>query len=114
MDKPESPNERRVWVAQCLCPDRHCIVAAANEANSEAEAQEITVQLRRQVTELLRSGAINPWCGICGAKRATWKYELGRTMFATIHEASPHLARLERENATARELFGDLHKGRPH
>jgi len=107
--------ERRVWIAQCLCPSRHCIMAAADEADNEAAAQAIKSRLRRQVVELLRSETINPWCGICDAKRPTWKYELGRTTFATMNEAAPHLVGLEVENAIVREMFGDLHKkGKPN
>jgi hypothetical protein len=87
-----------VWICQCLCPDRHTIIAAADEADSEANAGAIRTTLRRQVLELLRTGAINPWCAICGAHRATWRYELARTKFQTMAEAAPELARTEAEN----------------
>ena len=63
-----------VWLCQCLCPDRHCIVAAAEEAETEAEAtQTINKALRRQVAEMIETGAIDPACALCGANRATWR-----------------------------------------
>ena len=102
--------ERRVWICQCLCPSRHCIMAASGEANSEAAAEHIKHALRRTVVEALRLGEINPWCAMCGAKRATWRYELGRTPFATAEEAQPHLERRQAENMAVNALFGDLHR----
>lgn len=100
-----------VWICQCLCPDRHAMLAIAGEADSEAEAQAaIRTTLRRNVIELLRIGALNPWCAICGAHRATWRYELARTRYATMEEAAPELARLQVGNLTANILYGDTHR----
>jgi hypothetical protein len=106
--------ERRVWIAQCLCPDRHCIIASAGEAESEAEVEAIRAGLRRMIVEGLRSGTLTGWCGLCGAKRATWRYEVGRTRFASMAEAQPALDRLEAENLLTRAVWGDLHKTIPH
>jgi hypothetical protein len=105
---------RRVWVAQCLCPDRHCILAAANEAETEVEAQAIKKELRQQVVAAVQSGAFHGSCAICGADRATWKYEVGRTPWETMAEAHPHLIRIQNENLATNALFGDLHKSRPN
>jgi hypothetical protein len=30
-----------VWICQCLCPDRHCILATADEAENEDEASRL-------------------------------------------------------------------------
>lgn len=99
-----------VWICQCQCPERHCIAAAVNEATSEADARRIRTELRRTILGWLKSGALNPWCAICGAKLATWRYELRRTRFATMAEAGPHLQRSEAENALANLVWGDLHR----
>jgi hypothetical protein len=107
-------SERRVWIAQCLCPEMHCIMAAADEADSDADAETIRAELRGQVTDLLKLRALNSWCGICGAKSATWKYELDRTRFRTMADAAQTLARLQLGNLAAAALFGDLHKGKPN
>jgi hypothetical protein len=99
-----------VWLCQCLCPDRHTIVAAAGEADSEAQAQPIRTALRGKVLELLRAGLLNPWCAICNAKLATWRYELAATKFARMEEAAPELTRVEAENAATLALYGDIHR----
>lgn len=107
--------ETRVWIAQCLCPDRHCILAATGEASSEAEAiREIRTPLRRAITELLRGGVLNGECGLCGAKRTTWHYEIGRTPFTSLEEAQPAIQAMERSNLLANLLYGDLHKTKPN
>ena len=100
-----------IWVCQCLCPDRHCILAAAGEAGTEAEAQTLVrTPLRRQVMEFLRDQAINPACAICGANRATWRYELRRTKYTTMEQAEPALRDLEMANLATNRLWGDIHK----
>lgn len=107
---------RRVWIAQCLCPGRHAIMAAGGEARSAGEAEaKVRQPLREQVTVLLREKAINPWCAMCGAQAETWVFEVGRTKFATMAEAQPELTNTAAENELARALYGDLHRqGKPN
>jgi hypothetical protein len=101
-------SEQRVWIAQCLCPQRHAILAAGGEADGEAAATEaVTYPLRKFVEGMLQSGALNPWCGLCSARPSTWRYELGRTRWRTIEEAEPHLRGSEAAQAVTRSLFGD-------
>lgn len=105
-------SEQRVWIAQCLCPDRHAILAAAGEATTEGEAgQHVLKPLQGQVTALLKAGVLNPWCGMCNAPAEKWTYEIARTRFATLAEANPTLAIEEAKQGITRTLFGDLHKG---
>lgn len=99
-----------VWICQCLCPDRHAMTAITGEAESEADAQRIRTELRRKVIDFLKSGAMNPWCAMCGANRATWRYELRRTVWATMAEAEPHMRQAEAENLAANLVWGDLHR----
>jgi hypothetical protein len=97
----------RVYIAQLLCPQRHAIMASSAEAETEHDAQQKAIQpLREQVEQLLATGQINPWCDICGASKGSWHYEVGRTRFRTLEEALPALSALERENLSARTLFG--------
>ena len=99
-----------VWLCQCLCPSRHCMLATLGEAETEAEAlTAVRAPLRRKLVQLVRDGAINPWCALCGANRATWRYELRRTEFATLDAAVSKAKVLEAENAITNERFGDLH-----
>jgi hypothetical protein len=101
--------ERRVWIAQCLCPSRHAILAAAVEANSEAEAKTVAEERLRETIDLaVGIGAINPWCGLCNARAETWRYEVARTRYRTLDEAAPALRQSEAEQAITRAAFGDV------
>lgn len=74
--------------AQCLCPQRHCILAAAHED----DGTDLEQYLKNQLLALIRANKIDPWCGICGAKAREWKYEVVTTAWATMEEALPILA----------------------
>lgn len=66
-----------VWIAQCLCPQRHCICAIAGEAVDVSDAQRaILAQLQEQVADLIAKRLFNPWCGLCHAPASEWKYEV--------------------------------------
>lgn len=84
-------SERHVWIAQCLCgPSRHAIAAKVGEFSSKKGASRgILLKLREEIARLLLKSEINPWCGICGAEEANWRYELGRTAWRTMEEAAP-------------------------
>jgi hypothetical protein len=97
--------ERRVWIAQMLCPNRHCIAALIGEADDEAEAARV-LPLQTAVDAMLAEGGINPWCGICGAERASWRAEWGRTRFRTMAEAEGPLQQNQRKQLVANALFG--------
>lgn len=102
----------RVWIAQCLCPQRHCILAAAHEADGEAEARAIILSpLREQIDGLLKIHAINPWCGICRSPVDTWTYEIGRTRWATMAEAAPEIRKSEAEQVATGAILGELGGG---
>jgi hypothetical protein len=99
----------RVWIAQCLCPQRHAILAASSEAEDRQAAEERCLKpLREQVTRMIGSGTINPWCGLCRAPLESWRYEVGRTRFASMQEAEPAMRQSEREQGHLRRIVGDL------
>jgi hypothetical protein len=99
----------RVWISQCLCPARHCIMATAGEAATYLQARrEVEDPLREKLTTAMREdGVINPWCGICKADVATWIYETRRLRFRTMDEAIPELRKLEAEQRIAAAVLGD-------
>jgi hypothetical protein len=103
-----STDAKRVWIAQCLCPQRHAIMAAANEARDRQHAQRLLAELKKTVEEWLAKGVINPWCGICHAEKAMWHYEIGRTRWETMTEANAALAKTAAENITAGILYGEV------
>jgi hypothetical protein len=100
----------RVWIAQCLCPQRHCICATAGVAESQSEAETVILEvLHEKLAALIRCGVFKPWCGLCGATKAAWRYEVGRSVWRTMEEALPTLRENEAEMlAVAAAAFGDL------
>lgn len=98
--------ERRVWIAQCLCPQGHCVLAAVDEA--EAEPLDLVARLRDGVTTAQDAGVINPWCGLCNAAAASWRYECARTAFRSVEEAMPALREIERQQRLIADLWGDM------
>lgn len=100
--------ETHVWIAQCLCQQRHCVVAAANEAESVEVAQAIVLlPLQEQVAEAIAAQVLNPWCGLCHAPASGWKFEVRRTRFASMDEAEPALRQLEAEQIITAAIWGD-------
>ena len=94
-----------VWLAQCLCPSRHCLLAVASDA---LEGQALIAVLQGDVADAVEVGGMDPWCGLCGARRATWTYEVGRTIFATLREAEPALRATEAAQVRSRALLRRL------
>lgn len=101
---------KRVWIAQCLCPDRHCIMANAGEANSAGEAAALVGQLREAIDKGVASKWMNPWCALCHAEMSTWTYETGRTRFGSMILAMSALKQSEADQRRVNDLFGDLER----
>jgi hypothetical protein len=99
----------RVWICQCLCPARHCILANVGVADDTEEAEEaVAVPLREAVALGLQSKVLNPWCGLCNARADSWKFEISLTRFRSIEEAMPALKQIENEQRKVAATFGDL------
>jgi hypothetical protein len=99
----------RVWIAQCLCPQRHCILAAAGQAQTKRKAEEVVMALlKERIAEMIKSAAVNPWCGICYAPAESWHYEVGRTPFARMQDAMGDLERTEAANIATGLALGEL------
>lgn len=97
-----------VWLAQCLCPDRHAILATAGEAADADAARDLVDHLRRVVEQFTADGLLNPWCGLCHAPSDRWSYELKRTRFSTLTTAEPALAAAEAEQIATGLVLGEL------
>lgn len=98
----------RVWIAQCLCQDRHTIIAVAGLAHDVEEAQTSLGQLRTGINDALKKHLISPWCGLCHAPAADWKYEVRPSRFVILAEAEPTLRDLEMKNIVTNALWGDI------
>ncbi|HTA46405.1 MAG TPA: hypothetical protein VK789_28375 [Bryobacteraceae bacterium] len=95
-----------VHIVQCLCPQRHCIIALAYEAPTDADYNFVEISkdaMKALVDEAVKEGRLNPWCGICHSRE--WHYEDGVTRFSTVAEAQPELDRVHHENAIARRVL---------
>jgi hypothetical protein len=73
-----------VYIAQCLCPRRHCILALAYEsrAGETGEQAEATAKKLLDIKTWL-----DPWCGLCQEKRPRWHVEVKATAWQTMEEA---------------------------
>lgn len=100
--------ERRVWIAQCLCPQRHCILAVTCEAETLGEAEASKALLDTTITTLIHDGTLNPWCALCRAPATDWTIDVNRTRFATQAEAEPALRKIQAEQLIANAIFGDI------
>lgn len=105
-----------IRIVQCLCPQRHAILAIAYEPGITAAQEDfggtddITLTeenaadyLRSMVEGLVKRQSLNPWCGVCHSRQFT--YEDRPTRFATMREAIPELQRLEDAQQRTRVFF---------
>lgn len=81
-----------VWIAQCLCPQRHCIMAAAFDDTQTAPAQGER-ELREGLERLFETGELNRYCHICESTQLS--YETRQTPFANMAEALPVIKMIE-------------------
>jgi predicted ATPase len=84
-----------IRIVQYLCPDRHCILAAAydDRLNNGDEVQ-------KQMQEFMNQNVFNKLCAICASDKL--RFEDAPTKFATMDEAKPVLDELERLNMKTR------------
>lgn len=76
----------KVRLVQLLCPNRHCVVAAAY-LPGESTFDEAVAFLRNQLQSLEAE-----WrCGICGSRRLG--FEDAETRYDSLAQAAPELAR---------------------
>jgi hypothetical protein len=98
-----------VRIVQCLCPQRHCIMAYAYEPGETIlgglvvdQANAVGV-MRNFVDISIRHGLMNPWCGLCHSRE--WIYEDAASIFRTMEEARPALKIEEEAQRLTREWF---------
>lgn len=94
----------KVYIAQLLCPARHCCLACAGEFEHAEDADTLGVRLQTVYDAGVRNKELNPWCGICKSRHLN--VEVKPTVFRTMAEARPFIAMLQDEQMIARALFG--------
>lgn len=85
-----------IWLVQLLCPERHCIMAAAYER----EGIESGPGAEESLKGAIRENGLNWECGICMKKEL--HFEHGKTPFKSMEEAYPRLKQVEAENILSR------------
>src|SRR5262245_26669840 len=96
-----------VYIAQILCPTRHCIAAMAAECGSESAGQKLAQVLWSAFSSAVTRGILHYGCGMCHSTELS--VELERTPWETMAEAQPHLDKLKMEAAIER-LVHDVTK----
>ena len=107
----------RVRVAQCLCPNRHAIMALVFTSETITDASAIEA-LRAAVRLALNGEAgvlglavkkLNAWCGICGKDGGTWLYEIEWSKEFDSLEAAEHaIHELQTAQAVSRALLDHM------
>lgn len=82
-------SECRVYIAQLLCPKRHCILAAAEEFDTAEEAEGLRKVLEGMFDQIAAERPSISRCALC--QSTDFHIELGRTPFRTMEEAKPAL-----------------------
>jgi purine-nucleoside phosphorylase len=92
-----------IYIAQCLCPSRHCIAALAFDPR-DTTPEAATELLRMTIEDHIRRQVINPWCGLCHSR--DFLYDAQPTRFKSMDEAKPYLLELERRQLSLAALVG--------
>lgn len=83
-----------IYITQLLCPQRHCVIAAAWD-DSASNANEVEAQLMREFHDMVNAAKCNPYCGLCRSE--VLHCESRVTSWSTMAEALPHLRKSEIE-----------------
>jgi hypothetical protein len=96
-----------IHIVQCLCPDRHCVIAVAYD-DAETSGEEAQRQLQALLKNAVDQRVLNPWCGIC----LSWDlyYEDSVTRFRTMEEAKPALAQCQTDQFASRALIDEAQR----
>jgi hypothetical protein len=87
-----------IMLVQLLCPERHCLVAAAYDDRSSS-----FLETCRQLEKLFQAHGLNRWCGICGSHEL--HHVESRTRYATMEEAAPRLAEEQLKQMLTRKVL---------
>ena len=80
-----------VWICQCLCELRHCLMATAIN-DTEYPKKYAEMALRKLITTRIETGEMIPYCTTC--KSRVFHYETGLTVCKSAEEAVTILRRL--------------------
>jgi hypothetical protein len=90
-----------IRLAQLLCRSRHTLLAIAFDPCTCSDAF-ASYALGLTMAELIQQDALEHRCALCGSRSLA--VEITETPFATLEEASPHIASQAAANGLFREL----------
>jgi hypothetical protein len=94
---------KKVYIAQLMCPERHCVVGMAGEFESQQEAEPALSHLLGLMFGEMVRGGVKEECGLCHATRL--RVEVAPSRFRTMEEATPVLRELEERQRLTREFL---------
>lgn len=94
-----------LWLAQLLCPQRHCILALAYDIEDTKPAE---IEARFSMILTSTMNLMNPWCGICGSRKL--HVEHGKLATDDWDEATAILREAEQKNLATRQVLGEQNR----
>jgi hypothetical protein len=92
-----------LWLAQLLCPQRHCILALAYDIEEHKPAD-----IEEKLNAAMTLKVINPWCGICRSRHL--HVEHGKLSTDDWDEAMVMLRANEAAQLATRAILGDQNR----
>jgi hypothetical protein len=100
-----------IWITQCLCERRHCMMAGAWNDAEMAREQGIR-KTRETITGMIERGLIDSRCPICQSSK--FHYETARTKWQTLEEATAALAASEAMQRGTGDLLAQMNAATKH
>jgi hypothetical protein len=100
----------KVYIAQLLCPLRHCVMMMPGECESDELAAALAEHVRQSFDALVAAGAMRAVCGICGSRELA--VEVAATVFNTLAEAMPTFAESARRQEETRRAIEETRANR--
>lgn len=91
-----------IHIIQCLCPARHCVLAAAYD-DTKTTGKDALELFQSMVLVAIDGGGLNRWCGICQSR--DWHYEDGVTRFTTLEDAKPFIEQCQADQLASRAFI---------
>jgi hypothetical protein len=98
----------KVWLSQLKCPMGHCVLAAYDVYESEADAEALREKLLKGFEKYIAEKAVKRECFICGSKDL--HTDLNPTRFRTKEEAREPMLLMQEMQSTSAALIKRLRR----
>lgn len=76
-----------IWLGRMLCPEGHCLVAAATDDASDVKLGRLELYLQRGLESAYDRGLIGMTCRACGSPRVSWRIQIEESKSKTVADA---------------------------